>query len=176
MKCPKCKTPLRKGSKFCPKCGAKVKHTARNIFQIVLAVALLLGGAGVASWKLGLFQPMSSDNDENFVLLSGTFTDRLIVDQASALAAIGDVADILGIEDVNAEFSECKVDTVSGNTYYRFYQEYEGIPVYGRSVIVAADKNGDGLSLSGNYFDVGGISTFPRTDEASAIEAAREYS
>lgn len=175
MKCPKCKTPLRKGSKFCPKCGAKVKHTARNIFQIVLAVALLLGGAGVASWKLGLFQPMSSDNDENFVLLSGTFTDRLIVDQASALAAIGDVADILGIEDVNAEFSECKVDTVSGNTYYRFYQEYEGIPVYGRSVIVAADKNGDGLSLSGNYFDVGGISTFPRTDEASAIEAAREY-
>lgn len=170
MRCKKCKTPLRKGPKFCPKCGANVKHTARNFLLIALAAALLFGGAGVASWKLGLFQTTGGDNDENFVLLSGSFTDRLIVDQASALAAIGDVADILGIEDVNAEFSECKVDTVSGNTYYRFYQEYEGIPVYGRSIIVAADGYGNSLTLSGNYLNVRNIETTPQIDENLALE------
>ena len=141
MKCQKCKAPLRKGAKFCPKCGAKVTHTARNILLIVLALVMLLVSASIAGWKLGFFPARDSIADEDFALLSGAFTDRLIVDRDSALAAIGDAADALGIEDVNAEFSQCKIDTVSGNTYYRFYQEYEGIPVYGRSVVVAADAD-----------------------------------
>lgn len=157
MKCKKCRAEIEKGSKFCPKCGAKIKHTGRRIAAVILILAIIAGGVGVAGWKFGLF-PFINTNEaassEGFALLTDSFTDRKITDQASALAAVGDVADILGIEDVNAEFSECKMDTVSGNTYYRFYQEYEGIPVYGRSVVVVADEDGEGLSLSGNYVPI----------------------
>ncbi len=47
MKCRKCKADLRKGIKFCPICGAKVKCTSRNILLAALMIVLLVGCAGI---------------------------------------------------------------------------------------------------------------------------------
>lgn len=175
MKCRKCKATLKKKTKFCPVCGAKVKRVGRRVIAAILVLVIIAGGAGVAGWKLGLLPFQNADiSSEGFTLLTGSFTDRKITDQESALASIGDVADILEIEDVNAEFSECKVDTVSGNTYYRFYQKYKGIPVYGRSVIVAADGDGDSLSLSGNYLSIDNIEIIPQLDEDTALKSIEQ--
>lgn len=179
MKCKKCRAEIEKGSKFCPKCGAKIKHTGRRIAAVILILAIIAGGVGVAGWKFGLFSFINTNeaaSSEGFALLTDSFTDRKITDQASALAAVGDVADILGIEDVNAEFSECKMDTVSGNTYYRFYQEYEGIPVYGRSVVVVADEDGEGLSLSSNTANVSSIPVLkPSITQESIVASVTDY-
>lgn len=148
------------------------KNVTKRAIIIILIAALFLGTAGAAIWKLA----KSTDNiTDPFVLLSEGFTDRKIVDEASALAAIGDVATVLGIEDVNSEFSSCEVSTVSSNTYYRFQQEYKDIPVYGRSVVVIADKNGNSLSLSGNYLNNGHLDTSPKVDEKTAIKIAQQY-
>lgn len=154
MKCIKCNTEIEKGAKVCPNCGAKVTLNAKRVVAVVLALAVIVSGIAFAGWKVGWFSSQNTDSDisnDGFVFFADSFTDRKITDSSSALAAIGDVADLLGIADVNAEFTDCKVDTVSGNTYYRFYQEYRGIPVYGRSVVVVADGNGNSLMLSGNY-------------------------
>lgn len=142
------------------------------IFAVIFA--LIIGIAGAVIWKVRSSSSISNNTDA-FILFSDSFTDRIISDQFSALAAIGDVADELGIQDINAEFSNCKEDTVSGNTYYRFYQEYEGIPVYGRSVVVTADENGNSLSLSGNYLCADGLDTSPAISEADAIKSADQY-
>lgn len=151
-----------------------MKNThARKVIIIILAVVILFGAAGAAIWR---FMPQEEDNTADpFALLSEGFTDRKIVDEDSALAAIEDVAQVLGIENVNAEFSNCEVNTVFSNTYYRFQQEYKGIPVYGRSVIVAADKDGNSLSLSGNYLSNGNLDISPKLDEKSAIEIIQQH-
>lgn len=151
-----------------------MKNThARKVIIIILAVVILFGAAGAAIWR---FMPQEEDNTADpFALLSEGFTDRKIVDEDSALAAIEDVAQVLGIENVNAEFSNCEVNTVFSNTYYRFQQEYKGIPAYGRSVIVAADKDGNSLSLSGNYINTQNINISPQIDEISALEIAQQY-
>lgn len=148
------------------------KNVTKRAIIIILIAALFLGTAGAAIWEL----TKSTDKvTDPFVLLSEGFTDRKIVDEASALAAIGDVATVLGIEDVNSEFSSCEVSTVSSNTYYRFQQEYKDILVYGRSVVVIADKNGNSLSLSGNYLNNGHLDTSPKVDEKTAIKIAQQY-
>ena len=54
MRCKKCKTPLRKGSKFCPKCGVKVKHTGRKIVVGILLVVVLLPIVSVSLTYLGI--------------------------------------------------------------------------------------------------------------------------
>ncbi len=173
MKCKKCKENIENNLKFCPRCGTKVKHTGRRIVALILILAILTGVTGFAGWKMG-WLPFGKKNTnpavEDLALLTGSFTDRKITNQESALAAIGDAADLLGIENVNAEFTDCKVDTVSGNTYYRFYQEYQGIPVYGRSVVIAADGNGDSLSLSGNYLNIYNIEIMPQLDKDAALK------
>ena len=166
MKCSKCGFNVPRGSKFCTNCGAIIKkHIARKVVASLIVIVLASGIVGGAfAWRKGIF-PISKENNNNdisttnnttyendeSIILSEGFTSRKILDKESALAAIGDVADILGINDVYSEFGECKENTVEGNTYYRFYQEYNGIPVYGRSIIVCADENGDGQLLCGNF-------------------------
>lgn len=149
-----------------------MKRNTKKAIIVILITALLIGAVGVAIWK---FTASVTDGAEPFVLLSEGFTDRRIVDKESALAAIEDVAEVLEIDDVRTEFSNCEVNTVSGNTYYRFQQEYEGIPVYGRNVVVAADESGNSLSLSGNYIDTEGVDTSPKIDEASVLEIAHQH-
>ena len=136
-----------------------MKNThARKVIIIILAVVILFGAAGAAIWR---FMPQEEDNTADpFALLSEGFTDRKVVDEDSALAAIGDVAQVLGIENVNAEFSNCEVNTVFSNIYYKFQQEYKGIPVYGRSVIIGADESEKAITLSGNYVPTDDIQEF----------------
>lgn len=116
-----------------------------------------------------------STADLYFQNLSSGFTDRKITDKESALEALEDVADVIGVENVKEELVTCEENTVSGNMYYRFHQEYEGIPVYGRSVVVAADENGNSLSLSGNYLNIQDINTIPVINEPSALEIAHQH-
>lgn len=149
------------------------RKSRKKVLAFSVIFALIIGITGVVIWRVR--SGSISNNTDAFILLSDGFTDRIVTDRVSALAAIGDVADELGIQDVNAEFSSYKEDTVSGNTYYRFYQEYEGIPVYGRSLVVAADENGSSLSLSGNYLIADRLDTSPAISEADAIKSAGQY-
>ncbi len=178
MRCRNCKAQIDKKTKFCPKCGVKVKRGGRRGIAILLTLAVIAGGVGAAGWKFGILpfqREEMAPSPEAFSFLTDGFTDRRIFDQDSALAAIGDVADQLGISDVEKEFFEDGKDTVEGNTYYRFYQQYEGIPVYGRSVVVAADADGESLVLSGNYAALEDVETEPQIGEAEALESVRLY-
>ena len=151
------------------------RSIGRSVIFNAAAAVLLLCAAAIAVWKLAESRAddPAADEPASFVLFTEGFTERKIVDQASALAAVGDVADVLGIENVDTEFSECRKNTLSGNTYYRFYQEYKGIPVYGRSVVVSADADGNSLALSGNYLSTGNPDVEPKVDITSAIQTVR---
>ena len=125
----------------------------------------------ILAWQLGWFSG-ADDREQDLTLLSGAFTERTITDRQSALAAIGDVADLVGITNATAEFGSCQEDTAFDNTYYRFNQQYEGIPVYGRSMVVCADAAGNGLSLSGSYLPITGLDTAPDITAQEAIAIA----
>ena len=120
-----------------------------------------------------IFQLRNTDNpSRELVLFFDGFTDRMIQNPESALAAIGDLSAQLGIEDPSAVFSDCQETAAGGNAYYRFAQSYQGIPVYGRSLVVEADQNGTGLLLTGNYLDLGQMETTPQIEQAAAMDAA----
>ena len=122
-----------------------------------------------------IFQLRNTDNpSRELVLFFDGFTDRMIQNPESALAAIGDLSAELGIDDPSAVFSDCQETAAGGNAYYRFAQSYQGIPVYGRSLVVEADRNGTGLLLTGNYLDLGQMKTIPQIEQAVAITAAQE--
>ena len=126
--------------------------------------------------QLGFGSDKPTD-DLYFQSLSNGFTDRKITDKESALEALEDVADVIGIENVQGEFVICEENTISDNTYYRFQQECNGIPVYGRSITVVADKNGNSLSLSGNYLNKRNEnwSISPEISEESVAEIVKQH-
>ncbi|MGN1250288.1 MAG: hypothetical protein ACI4XW_09415, partial [Candidatus Spyradocola sp.] len=155
-----------------------MKNKARNGILLTLALAVIfvsvLGLLGIVVLR----RSGSGDAavcEEPFTLFTEGFTDRKIVDQASALAAIRDVGDALGIGDVNAELAGEAENVISGNTYYRFAQQYQGIPVYGRGMVVVADGEGNGLSLSGNYVPVQGVAVESAVTHADIEDAVKNY-
>ena len=112
--------------------------------------------------------------EEPFLILGNDFTNQNILDSDAARSAIAESADIIGIQDVDNELSEVSKETALGNTYYRFKQEYEGIPVYGRNLIVASDENGNALSLTGNFLQLDQVRTDPTVNEEEAISTVKD--
>lgn len=69
------------------------------------------------------------------------------------LEAVSDVKDALGISDVQKELRVQSVNTIDDNTYYRFQQYYNDIPVYGRSVVINAE-NTRAKTLTSNFTNI----------------------
>ena len=107
------------------------------------------------------------------IILPAHFTERKITNPATARDAINDVADNLGIVSVEDELGTADCNTVFGDTYYGFQQMYQGIPVYGRKVIVSADANDEAVLLSSGFYPIENLSVEPRInrDDAEKIVA-----
>ena len=173
MRCGKCRAPLARGDRFCQECGWKVRRRGRWVLSGVFL--LLLIGAGIVwAWWEGWIPRREHRETSCFTLLDGTFTERAVTDRASALAAVGDAAEALGMADPAAELCDGSTETYLGSTYYRFAQQYEGVPVYGRSVVVSADSTGAVLTLTGNYRSLGQVDLACPVTEAEALAAAAE--
>lgn len=120
----------------------------------------------------------TSDNNEeaytvtNFGTIQGKFTDISINDEDSAIAAIRDASEILGLGNAVEELTANRTDTVDNLTYYRISQNYKGIPVYGSSFVVVADKNGEALCLTGNARDIDENISLTPTATQEQINAA----
>ncbi len=117
----------------------------------------------------------NSKNFSQFQSFSVGFTDKKIIDQESALQAINDVSEIIGIDNVEKELGDCEENNVLGNIYYKFQQKYKNIPVYGRSIIIEADENGKAMMLSGNYMAVGDITISPSISEEDIKLSIEQY-
>ena len=152
----------------------KMKRKSGKALALVVIFALIIGIAGVVIWRVR--SSSITNNIDSFILLSEGFTDRMVTDPDSALMAISDVADSIGIDDVNHELTDCKENMLSGNTFYRFQQTYQGIPVYGRSVVIVVDAEGHCLSLSSNTLSISEFSTSePSIGQTSVEESVVKY-
>lgn len=167
--------------------GQKVGRFFLKLLGILLALAVL---ATAAVCALVLFEivdiPVVSNIMEKFIrtdavettdfqILQENAISRKVTDQESARQALDDIAPQLGIKDVEKELGECREDAVLGNTYYRFPQEYQGIPVYGRSVVVVTDNMGNVMFVSGNLTGVDKLNTKPTIIESDVPDLAQAY-
>lgn len=121
--------------------------TIRRIITIILVVILIASTARIVIWKFTAFDDGGADS---FVLLSDGFTDIKITDEESALTAIEDASETLGLKNVKRELKCDRINTINGRTYYRFQQICSGLPVFGKYVTIVADSKGNALAVSGN--------------------------
>ncbi len=105
------------------------------------------------------------------------FTDVLVTDEKSAIEAVASVGDALGIKDAGSDLKVCFTNKRETDTYYRLQQYYGNIPVFGRSITIAADERGKALGLTANYLPIEYIDTNPLLDENQIVEIiSNEYS
>lgn len=150
----------------------KIKSFFIRFIGIVVCIALLLGiSSGILVYFDIVDIPVIStfmdiigiksipNSNSGYVQVEGKFTLIKVVDGDSAIAAAQEVAKNSGLEKAANELSIVNVNTIDGVTYYRLQQNYNGIPVYGRTFIVSADDWGNTQSLTTNGLNITGVDT-----------------
>lgn len=119
---------------------------------------------------------IKSDEDSQFNSLTAKFTNIKIIDEASAIEAAQEATQQLGLGNAADELSPKNQTQVDGLTYYRLQQNYKGIPVYGRTMIVIADENGNAKGFATNSVNISDhIDTTQDTDNNSLINAVVDF-
>ena len=149
-----------------------------RVIAFVLAAALLISGVGIGLYIHFSDKPDDSTENVNssFNTIVGKFTDRKIEDEDSAILAVQDVAEELGLENATEELTLKSANTVDNLTYHRLQQNYQGIPVYGSTFVVISDENGEAQGLTGNVADVNtDISLTPTVTQEQIEASIRAY-
>ncbi len=124
----------------------------------ILAIVLLLSGFLVYKnyFYIDRDVPVISveetevKSNTDFKLFEKGFTDVKIKDEKTALKAIESVSEHIGIADPSNQLRFVESSTVDTETFYRFDMMYDDIPVYGKTVIISADKKGVACALTSN--------------------------
>lgn len=148
--CKKCGQEIG-NNKVCANCGHKNKYnrTIKAVAAIICCISIVTVGVfGVLRFSN---KDTVTNTNSDYVFFTEGFTDVKITDEESAIKAVASVSNVLGITDAEKELKVKSVNTIGGDDFYRMQQYYNDIPVYGKSITVAADKNGNALALTSKY-------------------------
>lgn len=112
--------------------------------------------------------------DGDFVQLGPGLTGARVTNEDAALAVISELGSFLGIDDAATQLADPEIRQGLDNTYYRFEQCYEGVPVYGRAVVVGSGPDGDVLGVTGNYRPLEELGVNAAVSSGDAAKAACE--
>lgn len=152
-------------------------RVARITLSIVLVVSFI-AVAAVWVFRVGPFDGQADDEqsigviDGDFVLLGPGSTDAKVDSKDGARAVISELGHYFGIEDAATQLADPDVQQGLDNTYYRFGQRYENVPVYGRSVVVGSGPEGNVLGVTGNYLPLEGLNVEPTVSLEDAAKVA----
>ena len=129
----------------------------RRYAPLIIVISVVLCAAIVAGtfFILPMFNTTEEFSDTGGYSSFGEgFTDVKITDEESAIEAVASVADMLGIKNAEEELKVSTVSTSGTDTFYRMQQYYEGIPFYGKNIVVAAYEDGASAGLVSNFLVV----------------------
>lgn len=169
-KCPKCGSKIRTDSAFCENCGVRLssgkflKLTKRKSHKkLWISVALI--AVCVLGSLIALLNPFQKEKNQ-----------VTVASAEEAINLLKEMGQEYGIENGLSELTEKYTAVIDGDSYYRLQQNYQGIPVYGRTVVCAADASGQVISLTGNIADIPeDIVLNPAVSYNQIIESVRMY-
>lgn len=128
----------------------KNNRLIKIIISLISCIAVITSAIFIGIY---FYNKSNSNNfsDDNYISLDYGFTDVTVTDEKSALEAISSVSDVVGINNVDDELKISSTNTIDNDTYYKFQQYYNGIPVYGKSVCLVCDKDGQAAAMTANY-------------------------
>lgn len=134
----------------------------RSLFQRMIAAAVI---AGMLASLAACAKPPAE-----------TAAPKEPVTAETAITELHRQSEALGFDNALEELEEKNTATIGGDTYIRLQQHYEGIPVYGKTIVYAANEDGQMTSVTGNVQDLDpDIDLTPTITPAQAQESIRTY-
>lgn len=147
-----------------------VLRYASLLFALVMLCSSLTLLSGCTSKE-----DTAAQSDSAYVSIDDVASDVKVVDKKTAIKAVIPYAESLGLTDPEKELKVSSVNTVGEEKYYRMQQYYEDVPVYGRTVVVGAEKNGEVAALTSNTVAITGIDTVPNSSKEKIVSAIEKF-
>ena len=142
----------------------KRKGSCLRTLLILLLIVVLLATAAIFALKYAF----AGDN------VATTLTVRNADD---AIRQLENLSDGYGYENALSDLTEKSTTVIDGDSYYRLQQNYQGIPVYGKTVVCVTDENNQVMSITGDVVDVDGhIDMTPSISKDDAINSIQTFS
>ena len=91
-------------------------------------------------------------SDEGYVEeITGKFSEFIVESPEEALLALYEVKSLMGCDDPKEQLQWESTGKNKYGYYFSFQQVYEGIPVYGRTIVVSTDLEGNTKSLHSSF-------------------------
>ena len=145
---------LIKKSKKAAKRNNPKRKIAKRIIALVLTAAILSSGIWAFSAIFSKEELQILSSDGQFTTATGEFTDIKIKNSDDAIEAAKSAAQNFGILQAADELTVKNETFFDGTHYYRLQQNYNGIPVYGRDIVILAGKNGASQGAMSNLLDI----------------------
>ena len=134
----------------------------RSLFQRLIAAAV---SAGMLASLAACAKPPAE-----------TAAPKEPVTAQKAITELHRQSEVLGFDNALEELEEKNTATIGGDTYIRLQQHYEGIPVYGKTIVYGANENGELTTVTGNVQDIDpDIDLTPTITPEQAQESIRAY-
>lgn len=157
----------------------KIMNLTLLIVMITIMLMLFAACSSEKSEKLKDNTNVSESNDVNadvqYVSLSENIIKEKVTDEQSAKLAVESVASSLGITDVETELQVKVVEKIDNDSYYRMQQYYKGIPVYGRSVVLSADSDGNVHALTANSTQIDNVDIKSEATQEDVDVSVKQY-
>lgn len=168
--------------------GQKVKRLVLKFLAVILTLAILLGSVSCVlvyfnvtdipfvEKVMGWFgYEKEQPKETHFASIPGKFTDKRITSADEAIQAAQSVASQLGLQKATDELTLLNENTVGNLTYYRLQQNYQGIPVYGKAIVVVADDNGEAKNITSNAIEVDSVNLNADYSNPELNTALKDY-
>lgn len=152
-----------------------MKNKFLRSLSLFLAITIVCSSLMMLTSCASNKKDLTTASDENYINFTDGFTESKVTDEKSALKAVEDIAPEIGITDVEKELKVASVNTVGGDKYYRMQQYYEGYPVYGRTVVLAANGDGQTSALTSNTKTIKEIDIKTAASEESIKNSIENY-
>ena len=180
MRCNNCGSENRDDAKFCRSCGAPLtqqKSRGRRPLHIAALITVFAISATVAVMLFLHRSPIPNGAkpvdkgaargsilvlEDKTELLRNEDDGRSIIAAHQEDLGVGNVADMLG---------SCRIETIGDNTFYRYSLEVDSIPIYGRSIVLAADGDERLCAITSGAINMGNCQTVPEIDDLDARDA-----
>lgn len=157
----------------------KKKVVAIIIILIIAIILAAVAGVVIIQKNRNTSNREEVESDTNIIEkinnIEGKYTDTKITDMKTALNSLENAKEDINIKDINNEIKEIGSDTSNSliNTY-SFKQYYNGIEVYGNTITIYTDKNGNAQGIINKFVPLAEkqIQTVSKTKYEDIIEVA----
>lgn len=104
------------------------------------------------------------DEEGSPIFVNGDRVSTKVEKEEDVFTALDELAKMYGYESAEKVFNILSVNQSADFTYYKVQQKYDGVPVYGKQLVVAVNSDNKVVSVTGHYYNDLNVSTYSSND------------